>query len=197
MPPTWIPSFEKTIEILNRSPLFGAEKRVAESLNKIKASDVWILHSLKYEVMRQSAAPTDLEIDFLVIWKNRGFLILEVKGGRVDFDPIDKQWWLTPKNHPRKKYSRSPVFQVQSQRDDLCGIILPKIFPKKLNIRNIVDRVLVFPDVCLSDFKDQHGQKPSRIDDFDINSIIFPSLNPKNQIRNFAHQTSWFFFYVF
>ena len=178
MQPTWIPDFDTTIKNLSGNPKLKAEKFVAEELNKIASPDVRILHSLRYTVKKEIGAAVNLEIDFLVIWKNRGFLILEVKGGRVDFDTKQWKWWITPHNHPRKEYSRSPVDQVEGQKNDLCKYILPRFLSKGLNARSMVERVLIFPDVNVSDFQDQRGQRPQRIADFDIDSIIDKDLIP-------------------
>ena len=171
MPPIWIPSFEVTIEKLSALANHSAEKRVAEALNKINSPDVWILHSLRYSLPRENGAAVNLEIDFLVIWKYRGFLVLEVKGGRIDFDAIERKWWCNPHNQPRRTYSRSPVEQVEGQKNYLCEEILPRFLSKELNARNLVERVLVFPDVSLSDFKDTRGQRAHKIEDFEIEFI--------------------------
>ncbi len=171
MPPIWIPSFEKTLDNLSALPNHSAERRVAEALNRIKSPDVWVLHSVRYSIPRETAAAANLEIDFLVVWKHRGFLILEVKGGRIDFDAIAAKWWLTPHNQPRRQCSRSPVKQVEGQKNDLCEEIKRRFLSQGVNARNLVERVLVFPDVSLSDFKDAHGQKPGRLDDFEVDFV--------------------------
>lgn len=171
MPPTWIPSYEVTMERLSASKKFDAEKRVAEALNKITSSDVTILHSVEYSVHKKVGAAVNLEKDFLVVWKHRGFLILEVKGGPAEYDAIENKWWITRKNHPRKEYSRSPVAQVNGQKTDLCNETLSRLLSSKLNPRSIVERVLVFPDVSRSDFKDQHGHRAKIIDGFEIEDI--------------------------
>ena len=172
MTPKWIPTFEKTLDNLGSLEKRSAERRVAEALNKIVSPDVCIFHSLRYSIARDNAASTNLEIDFLVVWKNRGFLILEVKGGRIDFNADDGDWYLTPRNQPRRIRTRSPVKQVEGQKNDFCNCIIPNCnFPRNKNARSIVERVLVFPDVNLSDFKDSNGRKPERIDDFDIKDI--------------------------
>jgi hypothetical protein len=172
MPPTWIPNFERTIENLNALPNHGAEKSVAEALNKISNPDVWVLHSLRYAIQREIGAAVNLEIDFLVVWRNRGFLILEVKGGRIDFDPKEAKWWLSPHNQPRRQYGRSPVKQVEGQKNDLCTEILPRFISREVNARSLVERVLVFPDVNMSGFKDGNGGRPRRVDDFEVESIV-------------------------
>jgi hypothetical protein len=171
MPPIWIPSYDACIDNLSALPNRSAEKRVAEALNMITSPDVWILHSLRYSKQREIGAAVNLEIDFLVVWKRKGFLILEVKGGRIDFDPVESKWWVNPKGQPRRQYRRSPVAQVEGQKNDLCSEILPGLLSKGLNPRNLVERVLVFPDVSRTDFKDARGQKPERVDDFELDFI--------------------------
>jgi len=172
MPPVWIPSFERTIENLHDLQGRSAERRVAEALNEIASPDVSILHSLRYSRPKHVGASVNLEIDFLVVWKNKGFLIMEVKGGRVEFDSTEGTWWCCPSGKPKKMYSRSPIQQVNSQKDDFCSDVLPQFISKQVNARLLVERVLVFPDVYLSDFKDQRGQRVHRIDDFEVDSII-------------------------
>ena len=167
MPPIWIPKYEVVMERLDSAPMFGAEKRVAEALNEIKSSDLWIFHSFHYAKPREVGAAVNLEIDFLIVWKSRGFLILEVKGGRIEFDPYEKRWWRYPNEE-----AKSPVKQVEDQKNDLCSHILPRFFPQQdINLRNLTERALVFPDVNLSGFKDKRGQLAQRIDGFEIEYI--------------------------
>jgi len=172
MPPVWIPNFETTIERLNSNRKFDAERRVAEALNRIDSPNVTIFHSLRYAVQKNVGAATNLEIDFLVIWKNMGFVILEVKGGEIDYDAFNDKWWCIPREQPSKIYKRSPVEQVEGQKNDLCSNFLPKVVPKGFNTRSIVERLLVFPDVSKSKLKDQNGQVPTRINDFEVQSIV-------------------------
>lgn len=189
MPPRWIPSFDSTMDSLSSDPKLSAEMRVAEALNKIASSDVWILHSLRYNVPKYdgNGAPTNREVDFLIVWKHRGFLILEVKGGRIDFEASERKWYRYPRNLPRNSYDESPVDQVNRQKDAFCKHTLPKFLPKELKARSIVERVLVFPDVSLSDFKDQRGQRPHRIDDFEIEYIADRELMPT--LASFVEKT--------
>ena len=177
MPPVWIPNYEKTIDRLLVLENRRAERLVAEALNKITSSDVWVFHSLNYSKSLKDKATIDYEIDFLVVWKDRGFLILEVKGGRIEFDPIENRWYRNPKDHPRQKYDVSPVEQLKRQRDDLCRDKLDRFFPS-INSRHIVERALVFPDVNRSDFKDQQGLRPHSIDGFEMESIVDHDMLP-------------------
>jgi len=171
MAPTWRPEFDRVIKDLNQRKGGSAERRVAEALNKIVSEDVWILHSLRYSRQRELGAAVNLEIDFLVVWKNRGFLILEVKGGGIDYNAVENRWWCSPHGNFRREYKRSPVKQVEGQKNDLCEI-LSNILPKELNPRTMVERVLVFPDVSLADFRDQRGQRVERIDDFELDAVV-------------------------
>jgi|GEM_PF-4693696 len=168
MAPKWIPHFDFAIDEMAREHgRWNAEIRVAEALNEQLSKNVWVLPNLRYTVPKEDRASVSLEIDFLIVWKGKGFLILEVKGGEVLFDPNTKTWG-TSKLACAESY-RSPVKQVQNSRNDLCRM-LKRFFPNGTNSRNYVETALVFPGIE-SLAGDKHHIE--RIDDYPVAKIIF------------------------
>jgi hypothetical protein len=85
-----IPEFNDTA--LNLVPS-AAERSVYCSLRDGLKNDVLVVHSLELVVNPPNDGPKDAEADFVIFDPNRGILVIEVKGGGVRFDAIERQWW--------------------------------------------------------------------------------------------------------
>lgn len=58
-------------------------------------SNEWlVLHSIPY-VVKLSGAPKDGEADFVIFSPSKGFLVIEIKGGGVEYAPATRQWTST------------------------------------------------------------------------------------------------------
>ncbi len=82
------------------SDTFDSERRVYEALARDLDDDFTVFHSVSWHA--QSRKP-DGEADFLIAHPDLGFIVLEVKGGGIDFDARRSQWSSTDRSgvsHP-------------------------------------------------------------------------------------------------
>jgi len=77
---------------------------------------------------------SDYEIDFIVIKPKQGILLIEVKGGQIEYDGIERQWYQNG-----KRMSKAPTDQVIS-----CVSSLLKRYPE-LAKKSPVGWVVCFP----------------------------------------------------
>lgn len=68
-----------------------AEQRFYRACRDQLGNEWLVLHSIPY-VVKLSGAPKDGEADFLIISPSKGFLVIEIKGGGVEYDPATRQW---------------------------------------------------------------------------------------------------------
>jgi hypothetical protein len=71
------------------------ERRVAEALCAQLPKNVAVFHSYPWLRPERDLRRTVLregEADFVVVHPRYGFLVIEVKGGRLDFDPATQEW---------------------------------------------------------------------------------------------------------
>ena len=73
------------------------ERDVARALTEQLPGQVLVLHSypwLRAHRNDQSGKVTlqEGEADFLVFWPDKGLLVIEVKGGVIDYDPDSRRW---------------------------------------------------------------------------------------------------------
>ena len=174
MAPKWIPDFDYAIDLMEKEHgRWNAEIRVAEALNDQLSQKVWVLPNLRYTVEKKNRATLSLEMDFLIAWKGKGFLILEVKGGDVRFDPKTKRWG-TSRSASGESY-RSPVKQVLGSRFDFCKM-LERFLPQEVNASSIVETAIVLADI--ESLKDKDGNIIRYIDDYPVSKVLFrPDLN--------------------
>jgi hypothetical protein len=99
---------------------------------------------------------SDYEIDFIVIKPNEGILLIEVKGGKIEYDGIERQWYQNG-----KQMAKAPTVQVISCVSSLlkrypvlakkvpvgwavcfpqCEIINEKELPTDLSRSSIIDQ---------------------------------------------------------
>ena len=89
-------------------------RRLAEALD----DDWWVLHHRVFGVAEplRDRPETITEIDVLLLHPDRGVLILEVKGGRIE---CDNGTLYRVKARGREKLKPQPFSQVVAQRDNL------------------------------------------------------------------------------
>jgi hypothetical protein len=97
------------------------------------------------------------EADFLIAHPDRGILVIEVKGGRIRYDPRTDSWYSN-----NKRLKESPFAQVQRTRyrlrDVLSGSSIREVeFP--------LGEAVAFPDVDLSPGDLPTGELPERVID--------------------------------
>ncbi len=71
-----------------------AEQRFYRACINQLGSEWLVFHSIPY-IVRLSSAPRDGEADFVIFSPLKGFLVVEIKGGGIEFDPITGKWTST------------------------------------------------------------------------------------------------------
>jgi hypothetical protein len=172
MAPKWIPRFDVAIERM-REELGSrqAEIRVAEALNEQLPKEVWVLPNLRFIKDKPDRASKSLEIDFLIVWQGRGFIVIEVKGGAVRFN-ADTQSWGVSRGGRCHEYERSPCRQIEGARTDFCDLILRNVLPLGMNVRDCVESLLVFPDIDVAALRTDSGAAAANVDDWPTRKIV-------------------------
>lgn len=88
---------------VRRDPRRSAEIKVFESL-KTGLSDDWlVLYSKPWWGLDEKGAEIDGECDFIVGHEGFGLLFIEVKGGRISYDPKSEKWSTLDRNNISKR----------------------------------------------------------------------------------------------
>ncbi|WP_339064489.1 nuclease-related domain-containing DEAD/DEAH box helicase [Teredinibacter turnerae] len=110
-----------------------SERDVARSLVERLPSDCTIYHSFPWlrlernEYRPENQVLQEGEADFLIIWPDRGILVLEVKGGKIRFDHDTMEWYST--NYYGKEFQiKDPFKQASKNLHAIEAIIKKKVF---------------------------------------------------------------------
>ena len=105
-------------------PDFGSDREIDEHLKDSPKSEIqvykvlkeklpdtmYVIHSPKW-VSRDISGRADGEADFIVIDPNNGILVIEVKGGRIEYNSVSGQWYSLNKHNERNK-TKDPFKQA-------------------------------------------------------------------------------------
>lgn len=72
---------------LQSSVKSNAEKRLFELFAKGLSDDYIVFHGVWWQHIKYIVV--DREADFIIIHPDKGILILEAKGGNIEYDPVD------------------------------------------------------------------------------------------------------------
>ena len=158
----------KLPEWVLQDPRRSAEREVYRQL-EILLSDEWsVYYSRPWWGISPKGAEIDGEADFIISHSNHGVLFLEVKGGRVEFDPKLGEWLSEDRNGIRHKI-KDPVLQATSAKYQLLkkfqqtsswpkfrvrlrhGVILPNCEPIRNGLIGPYDKDLF---CCATEFRD-------------------------------------------
>jgi hypothetical protein len=129
----------------------AAERSVYCSLRDGLKSEVLVVHSLELIANPHSNSPKDAEADFVIFDPNRGILVIEVKGGGVKFDAIERRWWSTDRNNNRHEI-KDPFRQAKSAKHEILrNLKTNKGWGVGGMPRITIGHAAVFPDI--SDIK--------------------------------------------
>jgi hypothetical protein len=150
----FIPKIEVE-EILNKP-----ERDVARELQSQLPNDCIIYHSYPWLKEERSdwgsSTLKEGEADFLIIFPGKGFLVLEVKGGRIEFSPSEHEWHRIL---PSKKTKRikDPFEQARKNMHVLKGLILKQYgLRENDNLSFPYGYAVIFPD-CVYEGPDPTG----------------------------------------
>lgn len=98
-------SEQKIKEIKSR-----AEQRFYRACCDQLGAEWLVLHSIPY-IAHLSGSPKDGEADFVVFSPSKGFLVIEIKGGGVEYDPETGKWASTDSKGISNPLKMSPFLQ--------------------------------------------------------------------------------------
>ncbi len=110
-----------------------SERDVAKALVDKLPQDCTVYHSFPWlrlernEYRPDNQALQEGEADFLIIWPERGILVLEVKGGKIRFDHQTMQWFSTD-YYGREHKIKDPFKQASKNLHAIEKIIKKKVF---------------------------------------------------------------------
>lgn len=110
-----------------------SERDVAHSLIEKLPSECTVYHSFPWlrlernEYRPENQVLQEGEADFLIIWPDRGILVLEVKGGKIRFNHDTIQWYST--NYYGKEFQiKDPFKQASKNLHAIEAIIKKKVY---------------------------------------------------------------------
>ncbi len=92
----------------------SSERRVAECLARLPQS-WWVLHGVAWQSC-ESGRPRDGEADFVLLNREQGLVILEVKGGRIE---LESGYWYSIDRHDSRHPIKNPFLQAVSSKHAL------------------------------------------------------------------------------
>jgi len=137
---------ELTSQVI-RDPKRSAEVNMFNQL-RIQLGERWVVF---YSVawigrFRSDNALHDGETDFIVAHPQHGVLLIEVKGGRIDYDGTRGQWTTTDRDGGVHRID--PFNQVRKNKYDLLDKI--KSLPGWANVRVHLGHAVAFPQAAVS-----------------------------------------------
>lgn len=104
----------------------GAEVRVHSALRQTLDDQFTVFGSVAWQSVNATGKPIQGEADFVVCDPRRGFLILEVKGGRIDHDPRTKTW-SSMDRHGVRHTIKNPFEQSKRNLRELKGLLASRL----------------------------------------------------------------------
>lgn len=87
-----------------------AEQRFYRACRDQLGPEWLVLHSIPY-IVNLSGSPKDGEADFVVFSPSKGFLVIEIKGGEIEYDPESGKWTSKDFNGISHLLKMSPFLQ--------------------------------------------------------------------------------------
>src|ERR1700679_160603 len=122
-----------------------AEARFYRACREQLRRELLVLHSVALIRLTTSNTPEDGEADFVVFDEDRGFIVIEVKGGGISCDPVSGTWSSISRSAIRNTI-KDPFRQATAQkREILRQIINHHRWPAGKRI--IAGHAAFFPDI--------------------------------------------------
>ncbi len=123
----------------------SAEAKLYEACKRLKG-DFHIFHSVAW-ISRSEGEARDGEADFLVCHPNRGFLVIEVKGGRIEADYANGRWTSIDVRNKRHEI-KDPFQQGVKAKFGILSKLKEHRDWSRLGIRRVeMGHAAFFPDV--------------------------------------------------
>jgi len=124
-----------------------AERRLYDQFKTQLGPDYTVFHSVAWQALDHRRRPQDGEADFVIAHERHGILLIEVKGGLIDYDPASGRWTSTDRGGVAHPLKRSPVDQVMESKHTLKRLLEAQVSGALGNIGHAV----AFPDIGYRD----------------------------------------------
>jgi len=91
----------------------AAERRLFTLFRDQLPSAFTVLHAVPLLLRKRPLWDQEAEVDFLIVHRELGWLVLEVKGGLITVDGASGAWLTTSRSGQRKRLNRSPFDQAR------------------------------------------------------------------------------------
>ncbi|HZS91508.1 MAG TPA: nuclease-related domain-containing protein, partial [Chloroflexota bacterium] len=125
----------------------SAERLLYQEFQRQLPDTFIVMYSVKWLMRDRTHHDRDGEIDFLIVHRALGLLVLEVKGGRIRIDSRTRQWYTMDRDNHETLLKKSPFDQA---RDNLYALKskleeVPKTRPYIYRLQ----RGVAFPNVVV------------------------------------------------
>ena len=127
-----------------KDPRRSAEIKVFKALKDSLGRDWSVYYSRPWWGLDSKGAEIDGECDFIVIHPDHGVLFIEVKGGRIEFNPEDGKWKSTDR-HGIRKLIKDPIQQAMRSKHEILKKLRSNTFWPRSKV--IARHGAIFPDV--------------------------------------------------
>ena len=120
-----------------------AEQKVYKALAEQLPKDYLVVHSLEF--IKQTSrfkSHGDREADFVIFSPRFGVLVVEVKGGGIEYNKSINQWYSIDRNNEKHEI-KNPVRQAKDAKYEIRSHLQQKLGNKKLLLAHAV----MFPDI--------------------------------------------------
>lgn len=125
------------------NPFRNAEIKVFRKIGEELGDGIVAFYSRPWLGLKPNGEEIDGECDFVIADPESGVLVIEVKGGAIEYDPEHGSWTSTDRMGFRHKI-KNPVDQARTSKHQLLDKLRkpPADFTRYINIRHCV----IFPD---------------------------------------------------
>ena len=135
----------KTLIQINPHKFSNSEKKLSKIFKNYDSNNWRIIHGLGYTKSNNQSRSLNLEMDFLLFCRNKGILILEVKGGGVSYNKEEK--WKTIDKNDQIYDVRDPFEQAKNNKYDLIEYLKKKKYQNISKIEKYINHAVAFPDI--------------------------------------------------
>ena len=127
---------------VRKDPFRKSEIKIFKILESLD-NNFYVFYSVAFQLKVRYNFVSDGEIDFLIFHPNKGFLVIEVKGGKIDYDNISQKWFTTNRYGDRNQI-KNPFEQAKSNHYALRTKLQQTHLTKNFNYRT--GYAVMFPD---------------------------------------------------
>ncbi len=125
-----------------------AERMLYEAFRDTLGDDYTVFHSVAWQSVDRRGRARDGETDFVIAHPQRGILVLEVKGGHIEWDPRTGKW-ISVDSEGEAHSIRNPFEQAKEAKYSLRGKL--KVGLEATTWQIHIGHGVAFPDVLVGE----------------------------------------------